>query len=429
MNGDSSGKTLQPPELKETEQQTAGSLCIAASRVLYQQALIDNYVVQIKDGEILKVFPKAHHLWEQSCDQKEEYEGILAPGFIDIHIHGANGRDVMDILDKPDALETISTYLPKEGVTSWYPTTTSAPTEELASILASIASHAANQPAQEAAIVGIHMEGPFISADKKGCHPSASLRSISITEMETWKLSAGNLLRVVTFAPELEHSDDLIQWCKTNNVVASIGHSNASQKDILDAIDQGAKMGTHLFNAMSMPSSRDSRAVLTILNSDKLAFEIIVDGHHLSHINVELAWKLSKDHPERFVLITDAMSAKGVENIEGAYTLGKDIPVIIRDGKALRADEKEEVLAGSIATMPQAVRIMYKVARCTLARALLAGSYHPALSMGLTTKGLLEPKYDADMVLLRDEIELKDELRVMATWRAGQRIFTSPDLR
>ncbi|WP_281648111.1 N-acetylglucosamine-6-phosphate deacetylase [Parendozoicomonas sp. Alg238-R29] len=403
-----------------TKEKKTNELCIAATEVLFGKTLVPDHAVAIRDGVIQHVFPRTHWRWQQ-CERKEAYTGILAPGFIDIHIHGANGRDVMDQLKQPDSLSVISTYLPEEGVTSWLPTTASARPRELSRLLSSISSYARSQPDKEAAIIGIHMEGPFISKEKKGCHHAESLRPISISDLNIWKESANDLLRIVTFAPELKQSDELIRWCTLNRVIASIGHTAAKEKQALRAIEQGAEMGTHLFNAMSMPTSRNAGVAFSILNHPKTAFEVIMDGHHLSDVNVQLAWKLSQENSERFVLITDAMSAKGVKNTDGIYTLGKDIQVVIRDGKALRADSDEEVLAGSIATMPGSVRTMRRITNCLPEQALLAGSYHPAKALGLRNRGLLQQGYLADMVLLSD----RDTLSVIATWRGGQKIYTS----
>lgn len=394
--------------------------CIAASLVLHKGTLVSNYVVSIKDSVIQSLFPKSDQRWEH-CNHKEEYEGILAPGFVDIHIHGANGSDVMDLLENPEALSTIASYLPEEGVTSWYPTTASAPTDDLVQVLTRIAAHTKTQPLSEAAIEGIHMEGPFISKLKKGCHHEGNILPISIPQMEYWKASSNSLLRIITFAPELDNSDDLIHWSRQNGVIASIGHTAANEAQALHAIRQGAHMGTHLFNAMSMPTSRDAGTAFSILSSEGFPFEIIMDGHHLSETNVKLAWALSQNAPERFVLITDAISAKGIKNTEGEFLLGKDIRIRIRDGKSLRVDSDKDVLAGSIATMPHVIRTMRKVIQCSVEQALLAASHYPALSVGLTGKGELEAGYSGDMVLLSDS----ENLSVLATWRSGQKIFTT----
>ena len=412
--------TMGSASVHAKTQPASDERCIAASLVLYQRTLVPDYVVSIKDSVIQGLFPKSDQRWE-SCQEKEEYEGILAPGFIDIHIHGANGSDVMGIIEDPKALKTIASYLPEEGVTSWYPTTASASAEDLSAILTRIASHAGNQTIEEASIEGIHLEGPFISKLKKGCHHEGDLLPISVENLDDWKASAGELLRIITFAPELDNSDKFIQWCNQNNVIASIGHTAATEAQTLHAIEQGAHMGTHLFNAMSMPGSRDAGAAFSILSAEKFPFEMIMDGHHLSETNVKLAWLLSQNSPERFVIITDAMSAKGMKNREGTFLIGKDIKIRIQDGKSLRADSDKDVLAGSIATMPHAVNTMRRVTQCSLEQALLAASHHPALSVGLTEKGLLEEGYDADMVLLSDS----EKLSVLATWRSGQKIFTA----
>lgn len=187
------------------------SLCLHATQVLYQYNIVNDYIVAVKAGVITGVFPASSPA-SRRCKKTEHYDGLLAPGFIDIHIHGAGGMDVMDAYSDRTALTIIAKQLLKEGVTSWLPTTTSAPNYELSNILFSITQHAHRQPFEEAAIVGIHMEGPFISPHKKGCHGENALQAISIRSLMKWKSITGDLLKIITFAPELENGDQLITW-------------------------------------------------------------------------------------------------------------------------------------------------------------------------------------------------------------------------
>ena len=402
-----------------------GSLCLHASQVLYQHHIVTDYIVAIKAGMITGVFPSSSPA-SRRCKQTEHYEGLLAPGLIDIHIHGAGGMDVMDALTDPTALTVISRQLLKEGVTSWLPTTTSAPHYELSSILFNITQHARRQPFDEASIAGIHMEGPFISPHKKGCHGEDTLQPISLRNLVKWKSISGELLKIITYAPELEQGNQLVSWCINNNVLASIGHSAATEEQTLAAIVQGAHMGTHMYNAMSMPRSRDAGVALSILSGSNIPFEIITDGFHLSKEMMRLAWKLTRDKPERFIVISDAMRAKGLESQDSSFVLGKDIRVIIRNGQAIQEDTANNAnptLAGSITTIPNAVKVIRNITQCSTADALLTASHNPATALGLTTKGLISPGYEADFVLFSDEASLS----VIGTWRKGKQVFPLTD--
>ncbi|MCL6271768.1 N-acetylglucosamine-6-phosphate deacetylase [Sansalvadorimonas sp. 2012CJ34-2] len=394
--------------------QAADRVCVRASKVLIGKNLEHDRIVIIHNGVIEQVRPW-HESLRKKCASLSEVQGVLSPGLIDIHIHGAGGNDVMDAADSPDALSTISKTLLKEGVTTWLPTTTSASPDKLSTVLASIAQYTKNQRDDEARIAGIHMEGPFISKDKSGCHPHDSIMPIDLDLQSKWFRDSQNSIRVVTFAPELKQSDDLIRWCNQNKVVPSIGHTNASEHVIKHAISTGAGLGTHLYNAMSQTKSRDAGAAMSILEHQSLPFEIILDGVHLSEPLVRIAWHLSKKHPDRFILITDAIRAKGLPDSNGTFELGDGIKVKVSGFRAAMAD-KPNTLAGSVLTLPYAIQTMQRITDCSLAEALIAATYSPAKAIHMQDKiGRLAPGLAADMVLFSDT----NQLSVISVWRNG----------
>ena len=325
----------------------------------------------------------------------------------------------MEIEHEPEALKTIGRNLLREGVTTWLPTTISASPERLKRILARINQHTCKQGLDEASIAGIHMEGPFISKEKPGCHPLNALLAVNFELMDQWQQASANSIRIITFAPELEHSSQLIEWCKRHNVIASIGHTNASETVTQQAIADGAMMGTHLFNGMSQSKSRDAGAAFTILTHSRIPFEVIMDGVHLSDNLVRIAWQLSRSHPERFVLVSDAISAKGLPEKNGYHWLGGNLHVRVEGYKSVLANNPE-TLAGSVLTIPFAIETMLRITGCSISEALLAASYNPAKSINLHHQiGLLSPGMKADMVLLSETRPLSIKL----VWHNGKRVI------
>ena len=394
--------------------QATEQTCVRATQVFVNKTIEPDHVVMFSDGVIEKVCPW-HESFRKTCDALSEVEGLLTPGLIDIHIHGAGGHDVMDITHTPEALRIISATLLKEGVTTWLPTTTSAPPEKTSKTLASIAQYSHQQKNDEASIAGIHMEGPFVSKEKSGCHPHSVIIPVDINLQSQWQKESQNTIRIVTFAPELKDSDSLIEWCKQNNIRASIGHTNASEADIERAIAKGANHGTHLFNAMSQTKSRDAGAAMGILEHPTLPFEMILDGVHLSEPLVRIAWRLSQDHPTRFIVISDAMRAKGLPEIDGIHDLGDGIKVRVSGFRAALADNPN-TLAGSVLTLPYAIKTMQRITGCTLAEALTAATYSPAVAINMQNQiGSLAPGLAADMVLFQST----QTLSVKFVWRNG----------
>ena len=392
----------------------ADTVCVRATHVLVDSNFKPDHVVISREGIIEQVRP-----WNESlrnyCKSLTEEQGLLTPGLVDIHIHGAGGQDVMDADNHPEALQIIASTLLKEGVTTWLPTTTSAPPDKLSKVLANVAQHAKKQSHNEARIAGIHMEGPFISQTKSGCHPHHSIIPVSLGLQSQWMEDSQNTIRIVTFAPELELSHHLIKWCRENKVIPSIGHTNAGEIDVISAIEKGAGMGTHLFNAMSQTKSRDAGAAMGILEHPSVPFEMILDGIHLSEPLVRIAWQLSRRNPERFILITDAIRAKGLTDSNGIFQLGDGIRVRVSGLRASLVDNPN-TLAGSVLTLPHAIKNMQRITGCSLAEAFVAATYNPAKAINMHhTVGRLAPGLCADMVLFSNT----HSLSVKSAWRNG----------
>lgn len=376
------------------------------------QILIDhrweiNKAVVIENGfikAIIAVDMIQHHL--PASRYEFSAQDYLIPGLIDLHIHGAHGKDVMDADE--EALHVISQALAAEGVTGFLATTMTAHAEQIERVLKTIVAATPHLPG--AALLGVHLEGPFIAEHKAGAQLIDAIRLPDRDLMEHWQSVAQQMIKLVTLAPELSGALEFISALHNMNIIASIGHTNATYEETVAAIAAGCTQATHLFNAMRGIHQREPGAATALLLSDKINAELIVDGLHLHPAIVELA--LQVKGKERLLLVTDAMRAKCMGN--GQYELGGQT-VFVTDDKVFLADG---TLAGSVLRMPQAIKNMVEFSKCTLAEAVLMASYNPARVLGLSEqKGLIAIGKVADLVVL------DAQLNVMLTMRDGKEIF------
>ncbi len=272
---------------------------------------------------------------------------IVVPGFIDKHIHGAGGADCMN--NSAVSAQKIADRLPAEGVTSFLCTTMTAPKGDLVRAVKGIF---ACQKAQKsgARILGVHLEGPFISTKKAGAQPVGDVIPFDEKTFEEIYLASGKSIKQVTFAPE--GNEGMAKYLSEKGVVASVGHTAATAEQVLQAAKEGATSATHIFNAMSGISHRNMGALGGVLLSDNMMCELIADGKHVEKEAVRLLYKtVGKD---RIVLVSDSTEAKYLD--DGRYKLGAN-DIIVRDGIALLADG---TIAGSVLKMNDAVRNMMR---------------------------------------------------------------------
>lgn len=323
----------------------------------------------------------------------------LLPGMIDMHIHGAAGADTMDATDT--ALRTISNALVKEGVTSFLATTTTAKDHDIENALQTVASYIADkQDIHDAEVLGINLEGPFLSHEKPGAQESEQFISPSIDLFERWQKLANNSIKVVTIAPEIDSGLELVEYLFNHNIIASMGHSNASYEQASIAIQKGCTHATHLFNGMRGIHHRDPGLVTALLLSDKVTTEVIADCVHTHPAMLKLIWKLKGS--DKIILITDSMRAKYLKN--GNYKLGTKA-VIVKNSQARLADG---TLAGSVLGMDFAVRNMLKFTDCTLLDIVKMTSENPAKQLGVfSRKGSIDIGKDADLVIMDENMQVR----------------------
>jgi N-acetylglucosamine-6-phosphate deacetylase len=366
---------------------------ITASHLITPTEEMESPVVVVEDGHILSLASRAST--EVPAGRHHDFPGmVLAPGLLDIHIHGGAGHDVMEA--DAAALPAIERHMVQHGVTSYLPTTVTAPEDSILAALERLGKAINSDPAPDRARpLGIHLEGPFISHAKRGVHPPESLRAPSPQALDRfWQASRGTI-RMMTIAPELPGAVETIRHARTLGIHASVGHSNATSNEVNAGIGAGANHATHTFNAMRALDHREPGILGVVLGNDELTADIIVDGVHVDPAVVRLFLRTKGE--ERAILITDAISATGMP--EGRYRLGPFV-VEVKDGRC----EYQGKLAGSVLTLDRAVRNVMSFAGWKLPQAVRLATLNPARMLGLHgQRGVLAPGGIADMVALTAE--------------------------
>ena len=357
-------------------------------RAFVDGALRDDVLIAIDDQVIADVVQTT-----QVPRDAERVQGVLVPGFIDVHVHGGDGADFMDAHE--DASERILAFHAAHGTTALAATTLSASRGDLHSAVEIIA-RLAGESTGAAEIVGVHLEGPFINASRAGAQDRVSIRVADVHELAALIAEAPQLRWIVTVAPEIEGARALIEHFR-DRVLFSIGHTAADHATTVAALEWGASHFTHLYNAMTPLHHRDPGVVGAAFTSVAATAELIADGVHVHPAALRLAVQAM---PRRVALVTDAMRACGLS--EGTYKL-YDYEVIVAEGAARLADG---TLAGSVLTMAGAVKNMVELAGLPIESVIPLATEVPATIASVADrKGKLERRYDADIVLMNERCE------------------------
>lgn len=318
---------------------------------------------------------------------------ILIPGMIDLHIHGANGLDMMD--GTQESILEVSRSCASTGCTSFLATSVTSSLKMLLKMIEAVKSVAGNEPG--AKIAGIHLEGPYLHPKRKGMQNEQHLRHPDIEEMNVILEAGSGLIKMVTVAPELPGGFELIEFLQKKGIIVSIAHSEANYDEAKHAFSCGASHITHCFNAMRPIHHRDPGLIVAAFEEEKVSVQAIVDDVHLHPAIVRLMHKIKG--PDKMVLVTDAMQAMGMG--DGTYNFGGH-DVTVDKGVARLNDG---TLASSTVTMNKALE---KTVACgiPLHEAIYMASQTPAAILSLTNKGKLAPGSDADLVLLNDEFQV-----------------------
>ncbi|MBE3092688.1 MAG: N-acetylglucosamine-6-phosphate deacetylase [Chloroflexi bacterium] len=365
--------------------------------------LLEDRIIIIEKGKIIAITDKKEDLAIlKNVEIIEAKDKFVVPGYIDIHVHGGGGSDVMD--GEYEAIKQVATTHSRFGTTAFLPTTMTMAKDKIIKSLKSI--HEARlKGTGTAEILGIHLEGPYINPEKKGAQKEEDIKKVSVEEFLEFNQASGNLIRLVTIAPEMPGAIDFIRWLHQQGIIVSVGHSNATYKQVQEGIQAGLSHVTHIFNAMRGLHHREPGVVGAALSSPKLIVEMIADGVHLHPMVLKMLTQIKES--EKLVLITDAMRATGFK--EGTYDLGGQ-EVMVTQGQAKL---KNGTLAGSVLTMDKAVKNLVTKVGISLLNAVQMASYNPAKCLGIDDrKGSLEINKDADIVILNKNLE--NELTMVA---------------
>ncbi|WP_089964719.1 N-acetylglucosamine-6-phosphate deacetylase [Lihuaxuella thermophila] len=323
----------------------------------------------------------------------------IIPGMIDVHIHGVDGADTMDATTR--ALDQMATALPREGTTCFLATTITQSQPSIERALANAADYIAHHQAPgKAECAGIHLEGPFLSPKRSGAQPLEYIIHPSVELFQHWQSIAGGHIKLVTLAPEEEGGLELAKYLRETGVIASIGHSDATYDECVEAIRAGASHVTHLYNGMRGLHHRDPGVVGAAFLREELMVELIADGIHSRPEMVKIAF--DQITSERMILITDSMRAKCLKR--GTYELGGQT-VYVTEQDARLADG---TLAGSILKMKDAIKNMREFTRCSIPQLIRMCSSNAAKELGLfDRKGSIAVGKDADLVVIDDEWEVE----------------------
>lgn len=380
-----------------------------ARRIVTPSGVIEHGDLLVAEGRIAGVRP--HAVPPGDTAERIDAKGLtILPGFLDVHIHGGGGHDTMDA--EPGALRAVLRTHAAHGTTGLLLTTITQSRDRIGAALRAAAAACEEGPAfcpDGARPLGVHLEGPYISAARPGAQPKEFVRPYDEAEFAAWLTDAAGHLRLITLAPEEPGADELIDACRRAGVIVSFGHTDADAAQIHAAVERGAAQATHLFNAMPGLHHRKPGPVGVALSDPRVRCEIIADGHHVAPEIVRLTLAAKGDRG--VILITDAMAGAG--SPPGVYDLGGHA-VNVADGKALLPDG---TLAGSVLTMVQAAKNVHGWTGCGWESLARLTSTNAADQLGLTEYGRLAPGCHADFVLV------DDDLTVHATYVAGRPVY------
>lgn len=376
------------------------SYAITNGRIYTEEGTIENGYIIINNDKIQTIKSGEYNGDLKTIDVKGNH---VLPGFIDIHIHGGYGKDVMD--GSFDGLKYLSEKLLSEGTTSFLATTMTQSDKNIEKALKNIKRYKNQQKSdQSAEILGVHLEGPFISEHKVGAQNPKYVQKPSIDKINYFQKVSNNQIKIITFAPEVENAMEVLNALH-NDVIFSIGHTVANFTETNEAVQYGAKHITHLYNACTEFNHREPGVFGAAWTNETLNTELIVDGIHSHPMSVKIAYELKgKQH---FYLITDAMRAKGQP--DGEYDLGGQNVIV--NGKEARLETGS--LAGSILKMNEGLRNLIDFTGDSLENLWHVVSFNQAKALNIDDcKGSIKEGKDADIVIVDDKINVKNTIKL-----------------
>lgn len=321
----------------------------------------------------------------------------IIPGLIDSHAHGGWDYDTNE--NNPEGLRRWAANLPAEGVTAFCPTTVTDDDATLISALENI-SHVMDEGYAGAEILGIHLEGPFLCQKYRGAQPEKQIRPASVAEFQTFEKAAQNRIVAITLAPENDKGLALTRYCAQRGIAVNMGHSDASFDQVLEAVANGAKNVTHVYNGMAKYVNREPGLLGAAFRLDGLYGEVIADGIFVSLVSASHLYRVKND--DDVIMISDSMKSKGCP--PGRYMFGGEPMILGEDGATRR---ENGVLVGSTLHLNRGLYNMVEGAMVPFGAALKSCTINPARLLGLDGhKGKLQRGYDADIVVLEDNYDV-----------------------
>jgi len=375
---------------------------IYAGRVLTPQDELQDCVILVEDGKIAGLGPRDQVRIPPDAVPYAAGDMTVVPGFVDLHVHGGGGHDVMEATAR--ALDRVATTHARHGTTSILATTMTAGVEETCHSLQGIARYVrAHQEPEEhprlaAEILGIQLEGPFISKTRRGVHPSDAITKPSAATLQKFREAADGLVRILTLAPELPGALEMIAAATADGLVVALGHTDADYDQARAAFAAGARHAVHFYNAMRPFTHRDPGIVGAVLTDPDITAEVIADGVHVAGPAIQVL--IGTKGFDTVMLASDATSATGMP--DGNYRLG-NIEVYVKDGICRNSEGK---LAGSTLTLDRALRYVISLG-VPFPEAVRMVTILPARRIGLAgKKGIIAIGADADLVVLTQDLQI-----------------------
>jgi N-acetylglucosamine-6-phosphate deacetylase len=375
------------------------TILVHAGRALTPTAQITDAGILIRDGVIEEVALREGMRLPGGAEEISATDKTAIPGFVDVHIHGAGGRDVME--GSAEALAGVSTTVARHGTTSFVATTVTASPEDTIRSVEGISHYISQQHETDdarAEVLGIHFEGPFLSPARPGVHPPEWLKLPSAELLDKFLQAAAGKAQILTIAPELLGAMPCIDAARNAGMVVAMGHTDATYEQARAAIAHGVHHAVHVYNAMRPFSHRDSGVIGAVFTSPEVSAELIADGVHVDETAMKVL--IQAKGPEHMILISDGISATGM--LDGNYKLGK-LEVTMSNGICRNSEGK---LAGSTLTLDRALRNIVGLG-VPLPDAVRMLTLNPAALLGLEfKKGALRVGADADIVLIDESLRL-----------------------
>jgi N-acetylglucosamine-6-phosphate deacetylase len=377
------------------------------ARLIFHDGIRDNLEVCVREGKITAI---RERMLSRGDDQIIELEGnYLAPGFIDLHVHGAIGRDTMEA--SLQALRAICDFHASGGTTSLLVTTTTAPLDKILNVLKTVR----DCRSHIRAIAGVHVEGPFISKAKSGAQRAEFIQAPTMAAVRQL-IEHADIIKRITIAPEVSGALGAIKSFYLHEISVSGGHSDAWEEDARAAFDRGMRSVTHTFNCMSSARRRGIYRIAGLLefalSEPDISCELIADGHHVSQTLMKILYRTKG--PSGICLVTDATAGAGLPDGSQFSLFGKNC--IVEGGVCLLADHS--ALAGSASRMIDVIRTMVRELNVPLPEAVRMATQNPARAIRLQNKGCLSVGMDADFVVLSPQLD------VVRTFNGGEEIWS-----